>query len=72
MKLLDLDTPSIQIHEYVALEYDHETAVGCRDFWRKAEQEGLTEPCNCGSCKTCACILCWLLPQTGTGRPPES
>lgn len=56
MKLLDLDTPSIQIHEYVALEYDHETAVGCRDFWRKAEQEGLTEPCNCGSCKTCACI----------------
>ena len=56
-ELLHSGSPTIQIHEYIALEYNHETASGCREFWRKIAREGIFEqPCTCGTCKQCACF----------------
>eukprot|EP00928_Gymnodinium_smaydae_P086937 TRINITY_DN71322_c0_g1_i1.p1 TRINITY_DN71322_c0_g1~~TRINITY_DN71322_c0_g1_i1.p1 ORF type:complete len:730 (-),score=159.68 TRINITY_DN71322_c0_g1_i1:479-2668(-) len=50
--LLNGDQECTQIHQYLALKYHFETAMGTREFWASKE-EFLT--CNCGYCDYCAC-----------------
>mmetsp|Transcript_70776 Transcript_70776/g.153696 ORF Transcript_70776/g.153696 Transcript_70776/m.153696 type:complete len:705 (+) Transcript_70776:127-2241(+) len=50
--LLNMDKAEIQIHEYLSLKYNYETAVGTREWWSQ-KPEYMT--CNCGECGYCAC-----------------
>jgi len=50
--LLNGERPEIQIHEYLALKYNYQTAVETREWWKKK----MTElECCCGMCSVCAC-----------------
>ncbi|CAJ1386731.1 unnamed protein product [Effrenium voratum] len=56
-QLLNAAEAAIQIHEYLALKFNYETAVGTREFWKEVEQKKLTmQPCLCGLCEVCACM----------------
>jgi len=50
--LLNGEKGEIQIHEYLALKFNYENAVGTREWWKKGETY-LT--CKCGACAYCAC-----------------
>eukprot|EP00927_Polykrikos_kofoidii_P028430 TRINITY_DN24827_c0_g3_i1.p1 TRINITY_DN24827_c0_g3~~TRINITY_DN24827_c0_g3_i1.p1 ORF type:complete len:730 (+),score=123.94 TRINITY_DN24827_c0_g3_i1:134-2323(+) len=50
--LLNGDKAEIQIHEYLSLKYNYETAQGTRDWWALGETK---LKCNCGRCDYCAC-----------------
>lgn len=49
--LLNGPTNAIQIHEYLALKFDFDTARKTREWWKK-EETALT--CSCGKCGYCA------------------
>ena len=45
----------LQIHEYVALDFEHETARATRESWKEKGHERLNEwCCSCQSCTACA------------------
>lgn len=50
--LLNSDKPEIQLHEYLSLKFNYETAIGTREWWKKNEDPML---CRCGQCEYCAC-----------------
>uniref|UniRef100_A0A7S1FCR8 Pseudouridine synthase RsuA/RluA-like domain-containing protein n=1 Tax=Noctiluca scintillans TaxID=2966 RepID=A0A7S1FCR8_NOCSC len=50
--LLNGDKAEIQIHEYMALKYNFETALETRAWWKTGEEK---KTCICGSCGYCAC-----------------
>ena len=54
-QLLNSHEESIQIHEYVALKYGHETAKKTQQFWDRVKKENIIKPpCSCGICGLCA------------------
>ncbi|CAE7034563.1 unnamed protein product [Symbiodinium sp. CCMP2592] len=56
-QLLNSSKDTVQIHEYLALKFDYETALGTRDFWAEVLQKDLKiQPCTCGKCAICACM----------------
>ncbi|CAE7612604.1 unnamed protein product [Symbiodinium natans] len=56
-QLLNSEKDAVQLHEYLALKFDYETALGTREFWAEVERKGLkTQPCQCGKCGICACM----------------
>ncbi|CAE7212537.1 unnamed protein product [Symbiodinium microadriaticum] len=56
-QLLNSSKETVQIHEYLALKFDYETALGTRDFWAEVLQKDLKiQPCTCGKCAMCACM----------------
>lgn len=51
-ELLNLEgKQNIQIHEYLALKYQFETALETRKFWASGSWQ---TPCKCGKCVKCA------------------
>jgi 23S rRNA-/tRNA-specific pseudouridylate synthase len=50
--LLNGKTENIQIHEYLALKFNYETAVGTREWWATGEEQ---ISCWCGKCPYCSC-----------------
>jgi 23S rRNA-/tRNA-specific pseudouridylate synthase len=64
--LLNQERPEIQLHEYLALKYDYETAIKTREWWTENATEipcerklanvanGLSVGPPCGKCKLCA------------------
>ncbi|CAK9073372.1 Uncharacterized RNA pseudouridine synthase Caur_0901 (RNA pseudouridylate synthase) (RNA-uridine isomerase) [Durusdinium trenchii] len=56
-QLLNCEKATIQIHEYLALTYDYETASGTREFWKQEDEESWRVwACGCGECDSCACM----------------
>ena len=54
-QLLNSHEKRIQIHEYVALKYGHETAKKTQQFWDRVKKEKIIKPpCSCGNCGLCA------------------
>jgi len=51
-QLLNGEKAEIQIHEYLALKFHYETAVGTREWWATGEEQ---ISCWCGKCPYCAC-----------------
>jgi len=52
-ELLNIDgKQNIQIHEYLALKYNFETAAETKKFWASG---AWNVPCTCGKCRKCAC-----------------
>jgi len=53
--LLNGESDKIQLHEYLALKYNYENAIGTREFWKTVRAKNLDKcPCTCGSCVNCA------------------
>lgn len=50
-ELLNYDGNNIQIHEYLALKYNFETALETKKFWASGS---CYVPCKCGKCVKCA------------------
>mmetsp|Transcript_64020 Transcript_64020/g.152671 ORF Transcript_64020/g.152671 Transcript_64020/m.152671 type:complete len:627 (+) Transcript_64020:81-1961(+) len=49
--LLNSESKTVQIHEYLARKYNYETAIRTREFW----ESGVPQvPCFCGMCSKCA------------------
>eukprot|EP00929_Paragymnodinium_shiwhaense_P081848 TRINITY_DN4292_c0_g1_i2.p1 TRINITY_DN4292_c0_g1~~TRINITY_DN4292_c0_g1_i2.p1 ORF type:complete len:814 (-),score=244.60 TRINITY_DN4292_c0_g1_i2:113-2554(-) len=60
-ELLNADKQEIQIHEYLALKYNFETAVETKKFWASGERQvrcdrPTTKNTPCGKCNACACM----------------
>ena len=53
-QLLNCDKTTIQIHEYLALKFEYETAIGTKEFW-KQEDENWVQPCESCACMQAGC-----------------